>query len=86
MPEPVDLQQCEHCDKEFPVETMTMMEDDWICDGCYKEWRAEFDACNHVWKPHTSTMSEPGRICERCNGFVADEDAPSLSVQAYLTR
>lgn len=80
MTEPKDMQQCESCSKEYPIEAMQMMEDNWICEGCYVAWKQEFDACDHVWKPHTSTMSETGRICERCNGFVADEDAAAVGV------
>lgn len=75
MAEPVDLQQCEHCSKEFPIETMTSMEDCWFCEVCVAAWQKEFDACDHQWTPHTNSMSEPGRICERCNGFVAAEGA-----------
>lgn len=80
MSEPIDLQQCEHCDKEFPIETMTSMEDCWFCGTCVDAWQKRFDACDHIWTPYTSTMSEPGRICERCSGFVADEDVASVGV------
>lgn len=80
MPEPIDMQGCESCGNQFPVESMQLMEDNWICEGCYGEWKKEFDTCDHRWKPHTNSMSEPGRICERCSGFVADEDAASVGV------
>lgn len=80
MVETIDLQQCEMCLKEFPIEEMSSMEDVWICGGCYAEWKKEFDTCEHDWKPHTSVMSEPGRICEKCSGFVADEDVASLNL------
>lgn len=72
--EPLDMQACEMCQKERPIEAMQLMEDDWICEDCYVAWKAEFDACDHVWKPHTSVMSEPGKICEKCSGFVADPE------------
>lgn len=77
MAEAADLQQCEHCDKEFPIETMTSMEDCWFCEGCMGEWRARFDACEHQWnaEPYVSTMGDVGKICDRCNGFVANEDS-----------
>lgn len=80
MTEKPDLQQCESCTKEYPIQSMQMMEDNWICEDCYVEWKAEFDSCAHRWKPHTGTMSEPGRICERCSGFMADEDAAIVGV------
>lgn len=80
MTEPVDLQQCEHCIKEFPIETMTMMEDDWFCQACVKEWRAHFDACDHQWKPYTDVMGDPSLICENCNGVVADTSATPENV------
>lgn len=75
MAEPIDLQQCESCSKEYPIESMQMMEDDWFCEGCYVAWKQEFDACEHRWSQHTSTMGEPGRYCSKCAGFVADEGA-----------
>jgi len=75
-----DMQQCEHCEKAFPIETMTMMEDCWFCEACVKEWRAHFDACVHDWRPYTDTMGDEGRICDRCNGFVANEDAKDLGL------
>ena len=76
----IDLQQCEHCNKQFPIEMMTSMEDCWFCQGCVEEWRKEFDACAHDWSPHVSTMGEEGRICSRCNGFVAGEDTDLIGV------
>jgi len=80
MAEKPDLQGCESCDKELPIEQMTSMEDCWFCPGCVEAFQKEFDACDHRWKPHTSTMGEPGRVCERCSGFVADEDAAAVGV------
>lgn len=81
MAEPVDLQQCEHCDKEFPIETMTTMEDCWFCEGCVAEWRKVFAACEHEWnpEPYVGVMGDEGRVCNRCSGFVANEDAIALT-------
>lgn len=67
--ENVDLQGCEHCGKEFPVETCHMMSDVWICDGCYKDWKKIFDACQHEWEPEESEFGEPGQYCHKCCGF-----------------
>lgn len=64
-----DLQGCESCSKDFPIETMTMMCDCWFCEGCYKEWKAEFDACEHHWTPEDSEFGEPGRYCDKCSCF-----------------
>jgi hypothetical protein len=80
MTEKPDLQGCESCGKEYPIESMQMMEDNWFCERCYVAWKQEFDACDHRWKPHTSSMSEPGRLCEKCSGFVADADAASIGL------
>lgn len=74
MGEPVDLQQCEHCDKELPIETMSMMEDCWFCESCVKEWREEFDACKHEWRPYVDQMGDEGRICDHCNGFAVNKN------------
>lgn len=73
MIEPVDLQGCECCPREFPIETMTMMDDCWFCDSCTAEFRRTFDACEHQWEPHTDSMGDRGRYCVRCSGFVMDE-------------
>lgn len=77
MADPIDLQGCEHCEKEFPIEEMTMQEDVWICQGCYAEWKQHFDRCEHSWSPHVSTMGDDGQYCERCCGFVRNEDLPN---------
>ncbi len=75
-----DLQQCEHCDNEFPIETMTSMEDCWFCERCVSAWRKEFDSCSHAWTPHVSVMGDEGRYCGNCSGFVANEDAAELGL------
>lgn len=64
-----ELQGCEHCSKEFSLETMTMMGEYWFCQGCYDEWKSEFDACVHHWTPEESEFGEPGRYCDKCSGF-----------------
>ena len=68
-----EIQGCEHCQKEFPLETMRMMSDAWFCEPCTKEWQQIFDACQHKWTPHVDEMGDDGRYCERCTGFVADD-------------
>jgi hypothetical protein len=71
-----DLQACEHCRKEFPIEDMTTAGDCWICPGCYTEWKQTFDACKHEWEPHENEFGEPGKYCGRCMGFMVDEEKP----------
>jgi hypothetical protein len=78
MAEQVELQACEHCSKELPVETMEIMDDCWFCSGCTAEWRAIFDACEHRWEPHVDQMGDEGQYCTRCMGFVCNEDMPVL--------
>lgn len=80
MTDVIDLQSCEHCEKQFPVEGMTRMEDGWFCSGCVAEWRETFDACEHSWTPHVNEMSEDGQYCENCCGFVANEDFERLGL------
>ena len=79
IPDPVDLQGCEHCGKEFPLDECVTMVDCWYCDGCYKEWKAVFDACQHDWEPELSEFGEDGRYCHKCSGFqlLETEGAPS---------
>lgn len=68
-----ELQGCEHCEKEFPLETMRMMSDAWFCEACTEEWQEIFDNCQHEWSPYVDAMGGDGRICERCSGFVAND-------------
>lgn len=74
----VEMQGCEHCSKEFPLETMRMMEDCWFCEACTNEFQEAFDTCKHKWSPYTDTMGDPGQVCEKCSGFVNDDDFPLL--------
>lgn len=78
----VDMQACEHCEKSFPIETMTSMEDYWFCKHCVAEWQKCFESCTHDWQTetHYSTMGDEGRVCNNCCGFVSYEDAPGLGI------
>jgi hypothetical protein len=83
-----DLQGCEHCGKSFPFEQCHRMDDCWICDACYSEWKKVFDACEHDWEPHVNEYGEDGRYCKKCAGVVVDETeavstAPAPTEQAY---
>ena len=70
-----EKQGCEHCSKEFPLETMSCSADGcWICEGCYADFKKQFDACEHDWEPHTDEMGDEGRVCKRCSGFVLNDD------------
>lgn len=75
----VEMQGCEHCGKEFPFDdNMTMMGEYWFCHGCYTEWKAVFDACDHHWTPEESEFGDPGQYCDKCHGFVEDTDMSSV--------
>jgi len=74
-----DLCTCEACQREFPIETMTLMSDNWFCEECTAEWRKHFDACDHSWTPETDEHGDPGQYCTKCSGFVRDEDAHLLA-------
>lgn len=67
---------CESCQNEFPIETMTLMCDNWFCEACTTEWRAGFDVCDHTWTPEHDEYGDPGQYCEKCSGFVRDEHMP----------
>jgi hypothetical protein len=69
-----ELQGCERCREERPIESMTMMDDCWFCAECVADFDKTFAACDHAWKPHTDSMGDVGRYCTRCTGFVRDED------------
>lgn len=74
----IDLQGCEHCSKEFPIEKMTMMGDYWFCLECFAAWLTFFNQCNHEFEPETNSEGEPGQFCSKCNGFVRDKDMADL--------
>lgn len=77
-----DMIGCEACGKSVPFEDAVMSEDCYFCPECFSLFRAEFRTCAHDWKPHISTMGEDGFICNRCSGFVANEDFASLGLAA----
>lgn len=74
---PDDAVQCENCGDPVDIEQAVMSEDYWFCAGCYAEFKAAFDKCEHSWLPHISVHGDDGFYCERCCGFVATEDFPA---------
>lgn len=70
----IDLQGCEHCSKEFPIEQMSRHEDVWICQECDAAFREHFKTCEHDWEPHVDAMGDDGQCCKKCSGFVRNED------------
>jgi hypothetical protein len=71
MTDEIDMQGCERCAAELPIERMSMMDDCWFCPSCVADFRKQFDACEHQWEPHTDTMGDEGQYCSKCCGFVA---------------
>lgn len=78
MSETAELETCEHCDKDADIGSMTLMEGCWFCAPCVADFQKTFDACDHKWSPHVNEMGDPGQCCERCTGFVCDDDFPAL--------
>jgi len=74
----IETQACEHCNKEVPLEDMTRQSDGWFCEDCYAEFKANFDACDHLWSPDVDDMGDEGQYCPKCCGFVADGNFESL--------
>lgn len=72
----VEMQGCEHCSAEVPIEDAVYSEGCYFCPKCYAEWKAHFDTCEHSWEPHYDEYGTPGRYCNKCCGFVADEKPP----------
>lgn len=54
------------------------MGDFWICQECYSGWKAEFDACDHDWVSDIDHMGDAGKYCQKCSGFVRDDDFDGL--------
>lgn len=80
----VEMQTCEHCSKDFPIESMRMMSECWFCEACTDDFHKHFETCDHKWSPHTDEHGDAGKYCENCSGFVRNEDfryipAPSQS-------
>ena len=86
MSETIELQTCERCSKDDNIETMTLMEGCWFCAPCVEDFQKHFDACDHKWSPYVNEMGDLGQCCERCTGFVCDEDFPLLFGIAAPTR
>jgi hypothetical protein len=84
--EQIDLQGCEHCGKEFNICSMRMMEDAWFCETCTSEFQEAFAVCEHQWSPHTDQMGDAGQVCEKCLGFVRDEDFGRMFKSAAPSR
>lgn len=63
-----ELLQCEVCEKSLPIDDLQISGEIWICDPCYAEWKAGFDACEHDWKP-ADFEGEDGRYCHKCAGW-----------------
>lgn len=78
MSEAVEMQRCEACDADVPLETATLMEECWFCPACVAKFLETFRACQHEWEPHVDSMGDPGWYCCRCAGFVNAEDFPAL--------
>lgn len=74
-----ELQQCERCGNESNLETCTRMDDCWYCAACTADFQKHFDACDHRWTPHTDSMGDDGQYCERCCGFVRNEDMADIA-------
>ena len=74
MSETIELQTCEHCSKDFNLESMRRMDDCWFCESCTADFQKHFDACDHKWSSHIDQMGDEGQYCERCTGFVRNED------------
>lgn len=73
-----EIQGCEHCQKSFPIGTMALMEGCWFCEECTTAFQNAFDACEHHWSDHRDEMGDDGKVCERCCGFVRNEDFPLM--------
>ena len=67
-----EMQACEHCGSEVPLDDAVSSEGCWYCPKCFEEWRAEFDACEHDWdaEPYYGEHGDEGRLCKKCSGFV----------------
>src|SRR6185312_7060519 len=66
--ETIELQTCEHCQKDKDLSTMTRMDDCWFCAGCTAGFQKHFEACDHKWSPHIDSMGDEGQCCDRCTG------------------
>jgi uncharacterized Zn ribbon protein len=74
----IEFQGCEHCDKEYSIEDMTMMGEFLLCPPCVDEWQGVFNVCKHEWEPEIDEMGDDGQYCTKCCGFVRNGDFPIL--------
>lgn len=69
----IEQRACTHCRKNFPLESLQNHGEDCdFCPACAATWRDAFNACAHDFTPHRDEMGDPGHLCRRCSGFVAD--------------
>lgn len=73
-----DLTRCDFCPAMISLEDAIPAGDGYICPVCWGKWRESFAACQHSWTPHDGEFGEAGQYCDRCMGWVADEDFPKL--------
>jgi len=65
---------CESCGQPFKSEDdLVGMGEVYCCLGCYLEWKAEYDACEHEWG---ETDDDGRRICNKCNGIEPEPEQP----------
>jgi hypothetical protein len=74
----IELRNCSHCDKEFPMDELEHFgEDSDFCEACAAAWIETFNACQHVFEYAENEFGDPGKVCQRCSGFVRDELDPA---------
>ena len=72
-----EMQGCGLCSHEYPIETMTMNGDLWLCPQCEGQWQEHFATCQHQWVDGDHD-GEKGKYCEKCTGFVEESDFKAM--------
>lgn len=77
----VDTLPCECCNAVVPDDQIVSAGEVLMCPECWKAWQEEFAACAHEWETGHFD-GDDGRICNRCGGFLSDENFPTMFPEA----
>lgn len=69
-----DMQRCETCPSDHPIEEMERHGEVWLCPKCSRDANEAFLACDHSWRPDFDEHGEPAQYCGKCGGMVPNDD------------
>lgn len=68
-----DMQTCETCPAEHPIDNMRCHGEVYLCPKCSGEAYEAFRTCAHNWRPETDAFGDAVQRCNKCGGDVPDD-------------